>query len=147
MIKYLLDTNVIINLWNNNEKFLDRLLKEDKIVILNEVLNELSIKETKMYRRKEVLSARFCRLLPYSIEVLKENISGFYMIFDCEGKGKFEKNNLSEIDMLQLYSCYIDDSLKLVTEDKVLYNIGKCILGEERVISIENLFNIYLYKQ
>ena len=37
-----------------------------------EVLNELSIKETKEYRRKEVLSERFCKLLPYSIEVEKE---------------------------------------------------------------------------
>ena len=74
MKKYLLDTNIIIKLWDKkDDKSLDKLLKENNIFILREVLNELSIKETKEYRRKEVLSERFCKLLPYSIEVEKEN--------------------------------------------------------------------------
>lgn len=67
MRKYLLDTNVIINLWKVDEEILNKLIKEDIIVILKEVLDELSIKETKEYRRKEVLSERFCKLLSYSI--------------------------------------------------------------------------------
>ena len=88
MKKYLLDTNIIIKLWNLNEKSLDKILKENKVFILREVLNELSVKETKEYRRKEVLSERFCNLLPYSMEVEKEDISGFYMIFDYKIKDK-----------------------------------------------------------
>ena len=142
MRKYLLDTNIIINLWREDEKLLDKLLKDENIVILKEVLDELSVKEIKVYRRKEVLSERFCKLLPYSIEVEKENISGFYMMFDCEAKGNFEQNNLSQNDMLNIYACYIDENLNLVTEDKELFNIAKHILGENRVLSVVEFKNI-----
>lgn len=143
MKKYLLDTNIIIKLWDKkDDKSLDKLLKENNILILREVLNELSIKETKEYRRKEVLSERFCKLLPYSMEVEKENISGFYMIFDYKTKDKFNSNNLSQNDLLQLYACYINDDLNLVTEDKELFNIAKYILGDDRVLSINELINL-----
>ena len=142
MKKYLLDTNIIIKLWNLNEKSLDKILKENKVFILREVLNELSVKETKEYRRKEVLSERFCNLLPYSMEVEKEDISGFYMIFDYKIKDKFNSNNLSQNDLLQLYACYVNDDLNLVTEDKELFNIAKYILGNDRVLSIGELKDI-----
>ena len=142
MKKYLLDTNIIIKHWDENEKKLDKILKENKVFILREVLNELSVKETKEYRRKEVLSERFCKLLPYSIEVEKENISGFYMIFDYKTKGKFNNNNLSKNDLLQLYACYVNDDLNLVTEDKELLNIARYILGEDRVLSLNQLKDI-----
>ena len=143
MKKYLLDTNIIIKLWDKkDDKSLDKLLKENNIFILREVLNELSIKETKEYRRKEVLSERFCRLLPYSIEVEKESISGFYMVFDYKTKDKFNSNNLSQNDLLQLYACYTNDDLNLVTEDKELFNISKYILGNNRVLSMNELINL-----
>ncbi|WP_195988414.1 PIN domain-containing protein [Clostridium sp. D53t1_180928_C8] len=142
MKKYLLDTNIIIRFWDEEEKQLDKIIRENKVVILTDVLNELSVKETKEYRRREVLSERFCKLLPYSIEVEKDNISGFYMIFDYESKENFNSNNLSQNDLLQLYACYINDDLNLVTEDKELYNIARHILGEKRVLSIKELNNI-----
>ncbi|WP_195514913.1 PIN domain-containing protein [Paraclostridium bifermentans] len=143
MKKYLLDTNIIIKLWDKkDDKSLDKLLKENKILILREVLNELSIKETKEYRRKEVLSERFCKLLPYSIEVEKESISGFYMVFDYKTKDKFNSNNLSQNDLLQLYACYINYDLNLVTEDKELFNTAKYILGNNRVLSMNELINL-----
>lgn len=142
MKKYLLDTNIIIKFWDKDDKSLGKLLKENKVLILREVLNELSIKETKEYRRKEVLSERFCNLLPYSIDVEKENISGFYMIFDYKTKDKFNSNNLSQNDLLQLYACYINDDINLVTEDKELFNIAKYILGADRVLDIEELINL-----
>lgn len=138
MKKYLLDTNIIIRLWDEEEKHLDKIIKESKVVILN----ELSVKETKEYRRREVLSERFCKLLPYSIEVEKDNISGFYMIFDYESKDKLDSNNLSKNDLLQLYACYVNDDFNLVTEDKELYNIAMHILGEKRVLSLKELNNI-----
>ena len=50
MKNYLLDTNIIIKLWDENEKSLDKMLKKNKVFILREVLNELSVKETKEYR-------------------------------------------------------------------------------------------------
>ncbi len=45
MKKYLLDTNIIIKLWNISEKSLDKILKNGNVFILNEVLNELAVKE------------------------------------------------------------------------------------------------------
>lgn len=136
MRKYLLDTNIIIKLWNENSMFLEKLIEGNKVVILKEVLEELSIKEKRIYRRKEVLSERFCKLLPCGIEVKDSDISGFFMIYDYETKGKFENNNLSRNDLLQICACYTDESLTLITEDKELFNIGKYILQENRVKGI-----------
>ncbi len=139
MKRYLLDTNIIVSLWENDPNILEDLIKNDKARVVNEVLNELSVKETKLYRRREVLSERFCKLLNICIDIEKANLSGFYFVFDCEIKGKYENNNLSENDLLQIYSVYIDKELILVTEDKELYNIGKHILGEDNVMNLKDL--------
>ena len=138
-MRYLLDTNIIVNLWDSDAVMLENLLIKDKVRIVNEVLSELSIKETKLYRRKEVLSERFCKLLNFCIDIEEGNLSGFYTIFDCEVKDKYEKNNLSRNDLLQIYSAYTDENLILVTEDKELYNIGKYILDEDRVMNLKEL--------
>ena len=122
MGKYLLDTNIVIKLWNDNSMLLGKLIEKNKVVILKEVLEELSIKEKKIYRRQEILSERFCKLLPCSIEVKNSYLSGFFMIYDYEIKGRFENNT--------------DESLTLITEDKELFNIANYILGENRVKSI-----------
>ena len=50
--------------------------------------------------------------------------------------------NLSENDFLQLFACYINENLNLVTEDKALLEIGGCIAKKERVISLSDLYNI-----
>ena len=76
------------------------------------------------------------------MEVEKEDISGFYMIFDYKIKDKFNSNNLSQNDLLQLYACYVNDDLNLVTEDKELFNIAKYILGDNRVLSLEQIKDI-----
>ena len=136
MGKYLLDTNIVIKLWNDNSMLLVKLIEKNKVVILKEVLEELSIKEKKIYRRQEILSERFCKLLPCSIEVKNSYLSGFFMIYDYEIKGRFENNNLSKNDLLQICACYTDESLTLITEDKELFNIANYILGENRVKSI-----------
>lgn len=145
MKRYLLDSNIIISIWNKDEKLMDKILKENKIVILKEVLNELVVKETKEYRRREVLSERFCKLLPYSFNIEYENLSGFYMIFDYEIKPKFKNNNLSRNDLMELYTCYVEKDLVLVTEDKQLYDIARFVLGKNRVMEINTLLNEIIY--
>ena len=57
-------------------------------------------------------------------------------------KDKFNSNNLSQNDLLQLYACYVNDDLNLVTEDKELFNIAKYILGDNRVLSLEQIKDI-----
>ena len=145
MKRYLLDSNIIISIWNKDEKLMDKILRENKIVILKEVLNELVVKETKEYRRREVLSERFSKLLPYSFNIEYENLSGFYMIFDYEIKSKFKNNNLSRNDLMELYTCYVEEDLVLVTEDKQLYDIARFVLGKNRVMEINTLLNEIIY--
>ncbi len=142
MKKYLLDSNIIINLWEKDEKTLNKLINQNKLLILEEVLKELSVKEAKIYRSREVLSERFCKLLPFALKINKQDISGFYFILDYTIKEKFKNNNLSENDFLQLFACYINENLILVTEDKALLEIGGCIAKKERVISLSDLYNI-----
>ena len=77
MNRYLIDSNIIIKLWERNEDNLSELIKENKIVILKDVLEEISIKEKRKYKGNYILSQRFCELLPVSIEIDKKDISGF----------------------------------------------------------------------
>lgn len=84
----------------------------------------------------------FCELLPFALKINKQDISGFYFILDYTIKEKFKNNNLSENDFLQLFACYINENLILVTEDKALLEIGGCIAKKERVISLSDLYNI-----
>ena len=65
------------------------------------------------------------------------NLTGFIAL-----KEKFKNNNLSENDFLQLFACYINKNLILVTEDKALLEIGGCIVKKERVISLSDFYNI-----
>lgn len=89
MKKYLLDSNIIINLWKKDEKTLNKLIKQNKLLILEEVLKELSVqRKTKIYRSREVLSERFCELLPFALKINKQDISGFYFILDYTNKRK-----------------------------------------------------------
>jgi len=56
-----------------------------------------------------------------------------------QGNTYYNANKLSENDLLLLYTCYLDNSLILVTEDKYLVNASNCILGNERVITLKML--------
>ena len=42
---YILDTNVIIKLWNKEETIFNDILQENEIIIIDEILKELAKKE------------------------------------------------------------------------------------------------------
>lgn len=146
MKQYLLDTNVVIGLWKQYPFFIDKLIKEGKIKILKEVSQELVVKERREYKGQQILSERFCKLLLFIIEVDRENIKKFYDMLEIkhskQGNTYYNANKLSENDLLLLYTCYLDNSLVLVTEDKYLFNASNCILGNERVITLKMLLLI-----
>lgn len=145
MKKYLLDTNIVIGLWSKYPYVMDKLIDDKKIKILKEVCEELVVKERRQFRGQQVLSERFCKLLLFDMEVDRKNIAEFYSLLDIKyskrGNTYFDKNKLSENDLLLLYSCYFDDDLILVTEDKYLLNAAKVVLGEDKVISLIMLVN------
>lgn len=144
MKKYLLDSNIVIGLWNKHAFFIEKLFDGKKIEILKEVSDELVVKEMKEYKGQYVLSDRFCRLLPFIIEIDKENMEEFYNMLNIKyskkGNAYFEKiNKLSENDLKLLYACYLDNKLILVTEDKYLFNAASQILGMNRVMTLNML--------
>lgn len=143
MNEYLLDTNVVIGLWKQSPFIIDKIIEDRKIKILKEVSQELVVKEMREYKGQQVLSERFCKLLFFIIEVDRENIKEFYSMLDIKysnkGNAYFDTNKLSENDLLLLYTCYLDDSLVLVTEDKYLFNTANHILGKDRVMTLKML--------
>lgn len=144
MNEYLLDTNVVIGLWREYPFIIDKLIEDERIKILKEISEELVVKERRKYKRQQVLSERFCRLLPFIVEVDKEDIEEFYSTIEIKysksGNAYFDDTNkLSKNDLLLLYACYLDSKLILVTEDKYLFNAANNILGEEKVITLKIL--------
>ena len=61
MGNYILDTNVIIKLWNKEETIFNDILQENEIIIIDEILKELA--------KKERMLERFMKLIPYRIEL------------------------------------------------------------------------------
>ena len=46
---------------------------------------------------------------------------------------------------MELYTCYVEEDLVLVTEDKQLYDIARFVLGKNRVMEINTLLNEIIY--
>lgn len=144
MSEYLLDTNVVIVLWKQYPYFIDKLIENQKIKILKEVCEELVVKERRQYKGQQVVSERFCKLIPFIIELDRKNIEEFYSTLHIKYSKKGnayldETNKLSENDLLLLYTCYLDNNLILATEDKYLFKTASHILGMDRVITAKML--------
>ena len=143
MNEYLLDTNVVIGLWKQYPFVIDKLIEDKKIKILKEVSQELVVKERREYKGQQVLSERFLNLILFIIEVDRKSIKEFYAMLDIKyskkGNAYFDTNKLSENDLLLLYTCYLDNNLILVTEDKHLFNTANYILGKDRVMTLKML--------
>lgn len=69
MGNYLLDTNVIIKLWNKEETIFNDILKENEIIIIDEIFKELAKKERMLFKGELIMSERFMKLIPYRIEL------------------------------------------------------------------------------
>lgn len=136
MDKYLLDTNIIIILWDKHPEIINDLIEKERLIVLKEISEELVLKERIFYKGQQVLSERFCKLLFSILEIDKSEFSKFLSII--EGK-EFKKRNLSENDLVLLYSCHLNKNFILVTEDKYLFNVSRDLLGEKRVMNLNLL--------
>jgi len=144
MSEYLLDTNVVIGLWEQHNSTIDKLIEDKKIKITEEVVQELVVKERREYKRQQVLSERFCKLLSFIIEVDKTQIDEFYSMLNIKyskkGNAYFNHTNkLSRNDLFLLYCCYLNNNFILVTEDKYLFNAANSVLGKDRVLTLKLL--------
>lgn len=115
------------------------------------VSQELVVKEKRKYKGVEILSERFCKLLPFIVEIDIEKLQEFYSMLNIKysqkGNTYFNTDKLSENDLLLLYACYLDDNLVLVTEDKYIFHAANIILGKERVIGLKMLIENVLIEK
>ncbi|MEW9096952.1 MAG: hypothetical protein AB2417_17890 [Clostridiaceae bacterium] len=135
---YILDSNIIIKIWNEYPDILEDIEKADGIdfKISNNVAGELSQKEFKDFNGVPVLTNKFMKLLDHIID---ENSYGL----QCEIDKPFysiEGNKISKNDYELICICQNNENYILVTEDKRLFNSGRFLLENSKIIG----FNEFL---
>ncbi|WP_338851224.1 hypothetical protein ACSXBO_06715 [Clostridium perfringens] len=143
MGNYLLDTNVIIKLWNKEETIFNNILKENEIIVIDETLKELSKKERRLFKGELVMSERFMKLIPYRIElhnIMAENFIKEINFDHIKGEFYYYKGKkISKNDLLLIVALKEKVEFSLVTEDVNLSYIAKELLGENRVLNIKDI--------
>ncbi|MPQ43888.1 hypothetical protein [Clostridium tarantellae] len=149
--KYLLDSNVIIKIWNRYPELLRTIDNRNDMeyFISNDVAIELSRKEYTVYKNQSVLSDRFLKLLSHMLEINEEkNMDNIRRKFDLKitnGGNTFyiNGNKISKVDFNLISICNESEEYILVTDDKKLLNSAKIILGKKRCYN-SNEFILFL---
>lgn len=143
-VVYVLDSNIIISIWNSKTGILDELIKSRNVhfIIPNEVAKEISQKEYTVYQGTSILSDRFLKLLPYiDDELNKDKINDFCYKIKAKrllsGTYYVNENKLSETDFMLLYLCSNNENSVIVTQDKKLLKASKDILGSDKSIDLK----------
>lgn len=143
MGNYILDTNVIIKLWNKEETIFNDILQENEIIIIDEILKELAKKERMLFNGELIMSERFMKLIPYRIELDNIMAENFIKEINFDHiKGEFYYYNgkkISKNDLLLIVVLKEKCEFSLVTEDFNLSYIAKELLGEKRVLNIKDI--------
>lgn len=146
--EYLLDTNVVIKIWNEYPGLFEAIESNEEIdfKIYHHIAAELSIKEFKDINGVPVLTDKFLKLLGHIInedvvsseEICKPDIcikhDANKHIYIING------NKLSKNDYNLICICENNKQYILVTEDKKMLNSAKIILDHSRVLT----FNEFL---
>ncbi|MCY6356295.1 hypothetical protein [Clostridium sp. ZS2-4] len=146
--EYLLDTNVVIKIWNEYPGLFEAIESDEEIdfKIYHHIAAELSIKEFKDINGVPVLTDKFLKLLGHIInedavgfsEICKPNIcikhDANKHVYTING------NKLSKNDYNLICICENNKQYTLVTEDKKMLNSAKIILDPSRVLT----FNEFL---
>ena len=143
--EYLLDTNIIIKMWNKYPTLLDTIenMKCINFKISEDIAGELSVKEYVKFNEEFVLSSKFLKLLGHIIPnngpAFTEECVGHDFIKYEQNKNvylvngdKISINDYSLIDICKQNKDYI-----LVTDDKRLLRSAKIILDSSRAINFQ----------
>jgi predicted nucleic acid-binding protein len=147
--QYLLDTNIVIQVWNKYPNLLDTIENIEGIdfKISDDIAGELSVKEYVKFNKDFVLSNKFLKLLPHIIKSTdsvhtKEHIPSDFIkytqnkdVYFVSGD-KISINDYSLIDICEKNKDYI-----LVTEDKKIIRSAKVILDSSRILNFEQFLN------
>lgn len=141
--EYLLDSNIVITVWNKYPKLLEDIENTNGIdfKISKEIAGELSRKEYRNLKGVPVLSDRFIKLLGHVIDDLDLSLKK-----DCVKNSSIkyennmyfvEGNKISVNDYNLIHICKDNKGYVLVTEDRRMFDSAKLLLGSERVLNFD----------
>jgi len=147
--EYLLDTNIVIKVWNKYPTLLDTIenIKCVDFKISEDIAGELSVKEYVKFNEEFVLSNKFLKLLGHIISnndfMLNEGFVSNDFIKYEQNKNiylingdKISVNDYSLIDICEKNKDYI-----LVTDDKKLIRSAKIILNSSRALTFQEFLD------
>jgi predicted nucleic acid-binding protein len=147
--EYLLDTNIVIKVWNKYPTLLDTIenIKSIDFKISEDIAGELSVKEYVKFNENFVLSNKFLKLLGHIITNSEVNstevyISGDFIKYEQNKNvylingDKISINDYSLIDICEKNKNYI-----LVTDDKKLIRSAKIILDTSRALNFQEFLD------
>jgi len=146
---YLLDANIVINVWNKYPNLLDTIENKECIdfKISEDIAGELSVKEYVKFNNDFVLSNKFLKLLGHMItndnssfnnELLQSN----FIKYEQNNKMYFNNGDKISINDYSLINiCERNKDYILVTDDKKLIRNAKIILDSSRALSFKEFLN------
>lgn len=144
--EYLLDSNIVIRLWERYPELLDKIDGAIGIdyKISKNIAGELSVKEYKAIDGVAVLSEKFLKLINHIIEIdnniSEQELENMAMVKKDPRKNIYyiNDNKLSDNDFKLIALCKRFDNYILVTEDKKIYNSALEILGQSSVLNLKD---------
>ena len=147
--EYLLDTNIVIKVWNKYPTLLDTIENIETIdfKISEDIAGELSVKEYIEFNEDFVLSNKFLKLLGHIITnkdpILKQDqMSSDFIKYEqnkniyLSNGDKISINDFSLIDICEKNKEYI-----LVTDDKKIIRSARTILDSSRVLNFQQFLD------
>jgi len=147
--EYLLDTNIVIKVWNKYPTLLDTIENVEWIdfKISEDIAGELSVKEYVKFNQEFVLSNKFLKLLGHIITnsdpSLNENSTGNDLIKYEKNKNIYfvngDKISINDYSLIEI--CEKNKDYTLVTEDKKMLRSAKIILDSSRVLNFQQFLD------
>jgi len=147
--EYLLDTNIVIKVWNKYPDLFDTIenIKYIDFKISEDIAGELSVKEYVKFKKDFVLSNKFLKLLGHIINNIEPGCTDGCMQNDYikykQNKNIYlvNGNKISINDYSLINICENNKNYILVTDDKKLIQSAKIILNSSRTLNFQEFLD------
>jgi hypothetical protein len=147
--EYLLDTNIVIKVWNKYPTLLDTIENIECIdfKISEDIAGELSVKEYVKFNKDFVLSNKFLKLLGHIITNKDPSFTEGCILSDfvkCEHNKNIyfvngDKISINDYSLIDI--CEKNKDYTLVTDDKKIIRSASIILDSSRVLNFEQFLD------
>lgn len=147
--EYLLDTNIVIKVWNKYPNLLDTIENIECVdfKISEDIAGELSVKEYIKFNEDFVLSNKFLKLLGHIItnngpSFSDGRITSDYVKYEQNNKIYFvngDKISINDYSLIDI--CEKNKGYTLVTDDKRMIRSAKVILDSSRVLNFQEFLD------